>query len=285
MEEEAPGSNMAEAEAEFASLNWRRWRSSRPSWILSGMRPRATVVDERVLDDCLDEITRALLQADVQFDMVHDMQATSSTPSTSGGSPSAPTSAVSSRCYMESDPVKIVVEGVERFRKENCDLIIVDTSGRHKQEATLFEEMRQVSEATKPDLVIFVMDGSIGQAAFAQAQAFRQSVPVGAVIVTKMDGHALHLTFLFLFSVAATKSSVIFIGTGEHKDELEDFDVRPFVGRLLGMGDLLGLMKKARQVVPADQQPDLMKRLMEGNFTLRLMYEQFQNLGKIGSIG
>jgi len=116
---------------------------------------------------------------------------------------------------MESDPVKIAVEGVERFKKENCDLIIVDTSGRHKQEAALFEEMRQVSEATvnaleplififwfyqftvcpqlflqKPDLVIFVMDSSIGQAAFDQAQAFRQSVSVGAVIVTKMDGHA-----------------------------------------------------------------------------------------------
>lgn len=123
---------------------------------------------------------------------------------------------------MESDPVKIAVEGVETFKKENCDLIIVDTSGRHKQEAALFEEMRQVSEATvfhcilylflvmfgffhgyvislfgfhflvlqKPDLVIFVMDSSIGQAAYDQAQAFKQSVSVGAVIVTKMDGHA-----------------------------------------------------------------------------------------------
>ncbi|KAL6954960.1 signal-recognition-particle GTPase [Sarracenia purpurea var. burkii] len=91
---------------------------------------------------------------------------------------------------MESDPVKIAVEGVERFKKENCDLIIVDTSGRHKQEAALFEEMRQVSEATKPDLVIFVMDSSIGQAAFDQAEAFKQSVAVGAMIVTKRDGHA-----------------------------------------------------------------------------------------------
>ncbi|OEL30568.1 Signal recognition particle 54 kDa protein 3 [Dichanthelium oligosanthes] len=92
--------------------------------------------------------------------------------------------------YVESDPVKIAIEGVDRFRKEKCDLIIADTSGRHKQEAALFEEMRQVSEATKPDLVIFVMDASIGQAAFDQAQAFKQSAPVGAVIVTKMDGHA-----------------------------------------------------------------------------------------------
>ncbi|TVU34931.1 hypothetical protein EJB05_16789 [Eragrostis curvula] len=142
---------------------------------------------------------------------------------------------------LRSDPVKIAVEGVERFKKENCDLIIVDTSGRHKQEAALFEEMRQVSEATKPDLVIFVMDSSIGQAAFDQAQAFKQSVSVGAVIVTKMDGHVKE---------GATKSPVIFIGTGEHIDEFEVFDVKPFVSRLLGMGDWSGFMDKIHEVVP-----------------------------------
>ncbi|TVU37570.1 hypothetical protein EJB05_10892 [Eragrostis curvula] len=185
--------------------------------------------------------------------------------------------------YMESDPVKIAVEGVERFKKENCDLIIVDTSGRHKQEAALFEEMRQVSEATKPDLVIFVMDSSIGQAAFDQAQAFKQSVSVGAVIVTKMDGHAKGGGALS--AVAATKSPVIFIGTGEHIDEFEVFDVKPFVSRLLGMGDWSGFMDKIHEVVPTDQQPELLQKLSEGSFTLRLMYEQFQNILKMGPIG
>ncbi|XP_048133064.1 signal recognition particle 54 kDa protein 2-like isoform X3 [Rhodamnia argentea] len=143
--------------------------------------------------------------------------------------------------YTESDPVKIAVEGVETFKKENCDLIIVDTSGRHKQEAVLFEEMRQVSEATKPDLIVLVMDSSIGQAAFDQAQAFKQSVPVGAVILTKMDGHAKGGGALS--AVAATKSHVIFIGTGEHMDEFGVFDVKPFVSRLLGMGDWSGFMR------------------------------------------
>ncbi|GJZ97494.1 putative serine/threonine/dual specificity protein kinase, catalytic domain-containing protein [Tanacetum coccineum] len=90
---------------------------------------------------------------------------------------------ISKDIYMESDPMKIAVEGVETFKKENCDLIIVDTSGRHKQEVALFEEMNQVSEATKPDRVIFVMDSS-------KAQAFRQSVDDRAIIVTKMDGQA-----------------------------------------------------------------------------------------------
>ncbi|KAL9267961.1 Signal recognition particle subunit SRP54 2-like protein [Drosera capensis] len=185
--------------------------------------------------------------------------------------------------YMESDPVKIAVEGVERFKKENCDLIIIDTSGRHKQEAALFEEMRQVSEATKPDLAIFVMDSSIGQAAFDQAQAFKQSVAVGAVIITKMDGHAKGGGALS--AVAATKSPVIFIGTGEHMDEFEVFDVKPFVSRLLGMGDWSGFMDKIHEVVPMDQQPELLQKLTEGTFTLRIMYDQFQNILKMGPIG
>ena len=80
--------------------------------------------------------------------------------------------------YKETDPAVIAQQGVQRFRDEGNDLIIVDTSGRHKQEASLFEEMRQVAAAVQPDLVVFVMDGSIGQAAFDQAKAFKDSVEV-----------------------------------------------------------------------------------------------------------
>ncbi|KAH7277882.1 hypothetical protein KP509_38G013100 [Ceratopteris richardii] len=184
--------------------------------------------------------------------------------------------------YTETDPVVIAQLGVEKFKKEGSDLIIVDTSGRHKQEASLFEEMRQVSEVTKPDLIIFVMDSSIGQAAFDQAQAFKQSVPVGAVIITKMDGHAKGGGALS--AVAATKSPVIYLGTGEHMDEFEPFDVKPFVSRLLGMGDWSGFMDKIHDVVPMDQQPELLQKLSEGSFTLRIMYEQFQNILKMGPL-
>ncbi|XP_050363204.1 signal recognition particle 54 kDa protein 2 [Argentina anserina] len=328
----------------------------------------ATVIDEKVLNECLNEITRALLQSDVQFKLVRDMQTNikkivnleelaaghnkrkiiqnaiftelckmldpgkpSFTPKK--GKPSVVMfvglqgSGKTTTCtkyayyhqkkgwkpalvcadtfragafdqlkqnatkakipfygsYMESDPMKIAVEGVETFKKENCDLIIVDTSGRHKQEAALFEEMRQVAEATKPDLVIFVMDSSIGQAAFDQAQAFKHSAAVGAVIVTKMDGHAKGGGALS--AVAATKSPVIFIGTGEHMDEFEVFDVKSFVSRLLGMGDWSGFMDKIQEVVPKlDNQPDLLQKLSEGTFTLRIMYEQFQHLLQMGPL-
>lgn len=92
--------------------------------------------------------------------------------------------------YGETDAVKVASEGVERFRREGFEVILVDTSGRHKQEAALFAEMEQLDRALTPDHVIFVMDGSIGQAAYDQARAFQQRVRVGSVILTKMDGHA-----------------------------------------------------------------------------------------------
>jgi len=92
--------------------------------------------------------------------------------------------------YTEVDPVEISRQGVQKFREEKFDLIIVDTSGRHRQEEALFDEMKQIEDGVKPDNVVFVMDGSIGQTAYNQAKAFGETVKVGSIILTKMDGGA-----------------------------------------------------------------------------------------------
>lgn len=138
--------------------------------------------------------------------------------------------------YSESDPVTISEEGVSVFKRDGYEIIIVDTSGRHKQEQELFDEMRQVNAAINPDEIIFVMDSSIGQACFDQATAFRKTVNVGSVIITKLDGHAKGGGALS--AVAATESPITFIGTGEHFDDLEPFDAQSFIKRLLGLGDI-----------------------------------------------
>lgn len=184
--------------------------------------------------------------------------------------------------YLETDPVAIAAEGVETFRKEKYDIIIVDTSGRHKQEAALFEEMQQVQEAVNPDDVVFVMDSHIGQACYDQAKAFAESVRVGSVIITKLDGHAKGGGALS--AVAATNSPVIFIGTGEHFDEFEAFNAESFVSRLCGLGDISGLVSTISEAMPLDKQPELMGRLSKGMFTLRDMYEQLQYVTKLGSL-
>lgn len=181
--------------------------------------------------------------------------------------------------YTELDPVIIAQDGVEKFKKDNFEIIIVDTSGRHKQEESLFEEMLQVSNAVDPDNIIFVMDASIGQACEAQARAFKEKVDVASVIVTKLDGHAKGGGALS--AVAATRSPIIFIGTGEHIDDFEPFKTQPFISKLLGMGDLEGLIDKVNEL-KLDENEELIDKLKQGVFTIRDMYEQFQNIMKMG---
>merc|ERR1719424_2636087 len=182
--------------------------------------------------------------------------------------------------YNETDPVKIAEEGVALFRKEKYDLIIVDTSGRHKQESALFEEMKQVEEVCNPDDTVFIMDSHIGQACFEQAKAFRECVTIGSVIVTKLDGHAKGGGALS--AVAATGSPIIFLGQGEHFEDFSTFEPQSFVSRLLGMGDLKGLFQTITEAMPLDKQPELLNKISKGKFSIRDLYEQFQNLQKMG---
>ncbi|KAK9711424.1 Signal peptide binding domain [Popillia japonica] len=181
--------------------------------------------------------------------------------------------------YTEVDPVVIAQDGVEMFKNEGFEIIIVDTSGRHKQEDSLFEEMLAVSNAIKPDNIIFVMDATIGQACEAQAKAFKEKVDVGSVIITKLDGHAKGGGALS--AVAATNSPIIYIGTGEHIDDLESFKTKPFISKLLGMGDIEGLIDKVNEL-KLDDNEELLEKIKHGQFTLRDMYEQFQNIMKMG---
>eukprot|EP00005_Dracoamoeba_jomungandri_P003652 CAMPEP_0174252032 /NCGR_PEP_ID=MMETSP0439-20130205/1674_1 /TAXON_ID=0 /ORGANISM="Stereomyxa ramosa, Strain Chinc5" /LENGTH=476 /DNA_ID=CAMNT_0015332509 /DNA_START=129 /DNA_END=1559 /DNA_ORIENTATION=+ len=183
--------------------------------------------------------------------------------------------------YSSTDPVEVARDGVNMFKEEGFEIIIVDTSGRHKQEAALFEEMQQVAEAIQPDTVTFVLDGTIGQVAFDQATAFSEKVAVGSIIITKLDGHAKGGGALS--AVAATGSPITFIGTGEHIDDFDPFEVRPFVSKMLGLGDMRGLIDTMKSAGIEDQ-PELYKRLTEGQFTLRDMYEQFQNILKMGPL-
>jgi len=165
--------------------------------------------------------------------------------------------------YVEHDPVKVASEGVELFANEGRDLIIVDTSGRHMQADALFDEMSQIRSAVSPDHTILVVDSAIGQSAFDQALAFQRAVDVGAVILTKCDGHAKGGGALS--AVAATGSRVAFVGTGEHFNQLEPFDPRVFVAKLLG-NKTAGLTSALSEVGCTKDLQDIMQRKA---FTLR----------------
>jgi len=187
--------------------------------------------------------------------------------------------------YTEADPIAIAGEGVDQFVKDKYEIIIVDTSGRHKQEGALFEEMQEISAAVRPDNTVFVMDATQGQAVYDQALGFREAVKVGSVIVTKLDGHAKGGGALS--AVAATQSPIIFLGLGEKFDEFELFNASSFVSKLLGYGDVRGFLEEMKEVKNNNQQEELMKKMSKGEFTLRDMYKQLQTnlMGSSGPMG
>jgi signal recognition particle subunit SRP54 len=175
------------------------------------------------------------------------------------------------------DAVKVVSEGLKQFSDK--DLIIVDTSGRHKEEKDLIKEMKDLEKKIKPDEVMLVIDGTIGQQALLQAKAFHEATPIGAILVTKLDGSARGGGALS--AVAATGAPIKFIGTGEKTEDIEPFIPSRFVGRLLGMGDLETLLEKVREAeikVPEKKA----KAILSGKFTLTDMYEQFEAFKSMG---
>lgn len=179
-----------------------------------------------------------------------------------------------------TDPAQVASEGVAKFKKERFEIIIVDTSGRHRQEKDLFDEMTQIQRAITPDQTIMVLDATIGQQAEAQSKAFKETADYGAIIITKTDGHASGGGAIS--AVAATHTPIVFIGTGEHLLDLERFSPQPFVSKLLGMGDMQGLVEHV-QALKLDQK-DTMKHLAEGVFTIRDLRDQLQNIMKMGPL-
>jgi signal recognition particle subunit SRP54 len=182
-----------------------------------------------------------------------------------------------------SDAVDVARRGVEHFRELKCELIIVDTAGRHKNEEELMREMKELADKVKPDEVMLVVDGTIGQQAKAQAEAFNAATALGSIMVTKLDGTAKGGGALS--AVAATGASIKFVGTGEHLDDIEPYDPARFLARLLGLGDLETLLKKMEEVFSKEKiRVPEKKDLLTGRITLKDVYDQLEALSKMGPL-
>ncbi|MBT3356783.1 MAG: signal recognition particle protein [Euryarchaeota archaeon] len=179
-----------------------------------------------------------------------------------------------------SDAVQIVKNGLREVG--HADIVIIDTAGRDSLDEELREELVNIAEIAKATERFLVIDAQVGQAAGPVAQTFHDLVGVTGTIVTKLDGTARGGGALS--AVATTGAPLIFVGEGEQVKDLEKFESDRFISRLLGMGDIKGLIDLAPGDMDEAEAMRLTQRLMSGRFTLTDMYAQMQMMSKIGTV-
>jgi len=180
----------------------------------------------------------------------------------------------------EKNALKIYKKFEKEF--ERFDILLIDTAGRHELDSELVEEIKLLNKEIKPDEKLLVMNADLGQGAEKLAKGFHDSCGVSGIMITKMDGTAKGGGALSGAAISGGK--IRFIGVGEKADDLELFNPKGFVSRLLGMGDLEALLEKANEVIDEKKAGDLSKRLLEGDFTLVDLYEQMEAMNKMGPL-
>jgi len=181
-----------------------------------------------------------------------------------------------------STPLAIAKAALDEARLRGYDPVLIDTAGRLHIDDTLMDELRALKAALDPSEILFVADAMTGQDAVRSASEFHKALALTGVILTKMDGDARGGAALSIRKV--TSVPIKFIGTGERPSEFEPFHPDRLVGRILGMGDLLGLIEKAEEAVDLDQAKEMEKRLRKNEFTLQDFRDQIRMIQKMGPL-
>jgi signal recognition particle subunit SRP54 len=174
------------------------------------------------------------------------------------------------------DARKIAKTALERFKGK--DVLIIDSSGRNALDKDMIEEIKNLDSIIQPDQRLLVIPADLGQQARAQAEAMQKAIDVTGIILTRLDGTAKGGGALA--ACAATGAPVLFIGTGEKLDDLEEYDPTRFVSNLIGLGDLQGLLAKAKEVGAEEKA----KKIIAEGLTLETFYEQLEAMQKMAPL-
>jgi signal recognition particle subunit SRP54 len=183
----------------------------------------------------------------------------------------------------DADPVETAVWGVEQAKAQGRDVVIVDTAGRLHIDETLMDELVRIKNATKPRNVLLVLDSMTGQDAVTVAEQFAAAVDYDGVILTKLDGDARGGAALAVRAV--TGKPIKFVSVGEKLDQLEPFHPDRMASRILGMGDVMGLIERAQEQYDEQQAADMETKLRKSQFTLEDFREQMQMVRKMSGSG
>ena len=179
-------------------------------------------------------------------------------------------------------PVAISKRAVDVGRKEGYDVVILDTAGRLHIDQELMAEVAAVRDATQPTETLLVTDAMTGQDAVTLAREFNEKVGVTGIVLTRIDGDARGGAALSMRAI--TGRPIKFLGAGEKLDALEVFHPDRIAGRILGMGDVVGLVEKAMETLDQEEAERLAKRMEKGKFDLDDMRKQFAQVRKMGDL-
>lgn len=182
----------------------------------------------------------------------------------------------------EKNAVKICQDALTAAQKNGNDAVLIDTAGRLHIDDKMMAELAEIKKAAAPHQILLVVDSMTGQEAVNFAASFKEKINVDGLILTKMDSDARGGAALSINKV--TGLPIKFITTGEKADAFEIFHPDRLAGRILGMGDVLSLIEKAQAVTDAKQAAELEKKLLKQEFTLDDLYEQLQQVRKMGPI-
>lgn len=187
--------------------------------------------------------------------------------------------------YAKTDgtsPVQIAKEALERTKYLMRDVLIVDTAGRLSIDEDLMAELKQIHDVVKPNEIFLVLDSTTGQEAVNVAKAFHELIPVTGAIFTKLDGDTRGGAILSVRS--ATGVPVRFTGVGEGIDALDQFYPDRMAQRIIGMGDIMGIIEKAEQAFEGEDVEGMEKMFSKGNIDFNMMLDQFRMMRKMGPV-
>ncbi len=179
-------------------------------------------------------------------------------------------------------PVEIARRAMETGRREGFDVVILDTAGRLSIDAELMDEVRAVRDATSPVETLLVVDAMTGQDAVNTAKAFNEALSITGVVMTRMDGDARGGAALSMRHV--TGAPIKLTGSGEKLDALEEFHPERVAGRILGLGDIAGLVERASETIDEEEAERVAKKMLRGKFDLDDFASQLKTISKMGSI-
>ena len=182
----------------------------------------------------------------------------------------------------QRNPVKIALEGIKQAKKENCDVILIDTAGRLAIDNEMMEEISNIHSKVKPNETLFVVDSMTGQDAVNTAKAFNDILNFDGVVLTKLDGDSRGGAALSIRTVV--DKPIKFIGIGEKMDALDIFHPDRMADRILGMGDVVSLVERAQQQFDDDQARRISKKIAKNQFGFDDFLTQIEQIKKMGNL-